>query len=69
MTRPDPASFAVVAALSGYEPPADLLAAAAAGHAAMWDATLALRAVQLDLVDAIEPGHAAARLTARRPDR
>ena len=61
MNPPDQAAFAAIVAFGG-RPLQAHVAAIAAAQGAMWPGLEAMRAVPLALVDAIEPGHALARL-------
>jgi hypothetical protein len=59
---PPPDAFAAMLAFGGHPLTPERAAAVAAAQTAMWPGLLAMRAVSLSLVDAIEPGHAVARL-------
>jgi hypothetical protein len=62
VSAPDEAVVAALLRHGGHPLDGDRTAAIAAAQAVLWPALEALRAVPLPLVDAVEPGHALARL-------
>lgn len=65
MSRPDPTSFTQIAASSGHDLDATRIEAIASACDAAWPGVLAMRAVPLDLIGAIEPAHLVGRLASR----
>lgn len=62
MSAPDREAFAALLAFGGHPLDPARLDAVAAAQSAMWPSLQALRDTPLAFVDALEPGHALARL-------